>query len=348
MADDRIDERLEELNADAPTEPRPAAGVILMRHGGKHSSEGMEVLLGRRTSAARFMADVWVFPGGAVDGTEDDDRAHRQTALRELEEEAGVALEGPETLVPFSRWITPTQVKIRYDTRFYLAQAAPHTTPEPDGEEIVEIGWFAPGDALARHREGNLLLVFPTIKMLETLARFGSPEEALETVGGSRSSRSCRASTRPARSRGSSCRATRTTEYVRSGRRQPIEEEPEPQLGLAREAVGLGVLDGVHDHLAALERRRHQIVDQERDALGLSEGALGRPRHVVGEQERRGAVAASVADHKRQRAAGLPLSHTSDHVRGGRREHDCRASNAGCFRRQRPEYTRRDDHHSAP
>jgi 8-oxo-dGTP pyrophosphatase MutT (NUDIX family) len=183
VADDRIDERLEELNPDAPTEPRPAAGVILMRHGGKHSSEGMEVLLGRRTSKARFMADVWVFPGGAVDGTEDDDLAHRETALRELEEEAGVTLEDPETLVPFSRWITPTQVKIRYDTRFYLAQAAPHTAPEPDGEEIVEIGWFTPGDALARHREGNLLLVFPTIKMLETLARFGSPEEALEAVG---------------------------------------------------------------------------------------------------------------------------------------------------------------------
>jgi 8-oxo-dGTP pyrophosphatase MutT (NUDIX family) len=183
VADDRIDERLEELNPDAPTEPRPAAGVILMRHGGRHSSEGMEVLLGRRTSAARFMADVWVFPGGAVDGTEDDDRAHRQTALRELEEEAAVTLSGPETLVPFSRWITPAQVKIRYDTRFYLAQASPHTAPEPDGEEIVEVGWFAPGEALARHREGSLLLVFPTIKMLETLARFGSPEEALETVG---------------------------------------------------------------------------------------------------------------------------------------------------------------------
>jgi 8-oxo-dGTP pyrophosphatase MutT (NUDIX family) len=183
VADDRIDERIEELNPDAPTEPRAAAGVILMRHGDKHASQGLEILLGRRTSKARFMADVWVFPGGAVDGTEDDDRAHRQTAIRELEEETGVVLPGPETLVPFSRWITPAQVKIRYDTRFYLAQAAPHTAPEPDGEEIVEIGWFAPGDALARHRDGALLLVFPTIKMLETLARFETPEEALETVG---------------------------------------------------------------------------------------------------------------------------------------------------------------------
>src|SRR2546422_10332472 len=108
-----------------------------MRRGGRHSSSGLEVLLGKRTSRARFMADVWVFPGGAVDGPADDDPAHRATALRELEEEAGVSLTGPEALVPFSRWITPAEVKIRYDTRFYLAQAAPHTAPEPDGAEIV-------------------------------------------------------------------------------------------------------------------------------------------------------------------------------------------------------------------
>jgi 8-oxo-dGTP pyrophosphatase MutT (NUDIX family) len=183
VTDDRIDEHIEELNRGAPTEPRPAAGVILMRHGGKHTSSGLEVLLGKRTSGARFMADVWVFPGGAVDGSANDDDAHRATALRELEEESAVALAGPDELVPFSRWITPVEVKIRYDTRFYLALAPAHTVPEPDGQEIVEVGWFAPADALARHREGDLLLVFPTIKMLETLARFGSPTEALETVG---------------------------------------------------------------------------------------------------------------------------------------------------------------------
>src|SRR5215216_1510196 len=103
-----------------------------MRRGGKHSSSGIEVLLGKRTSKARFMAGVWVFPGGAVDGAENDDRTHRATALRELEEETGVSLEGPDALVPFSRWITPEQVRIRYDTRFYLAKAGAHTEPRPD------------------------------------------------------------------------------------------------------------------------------------------------------------------------------------------------------------------------
>jgi 8-oxo-dGTP pyrophosphatase MutT (NUDIX family) len=177
------DHPIEELNPDAPTDPRQAAAVVLMRRGRKHSSAGLEVLLGRRTSRARFMADVWVFPGGAVDGTGNDDAAHRETALRELEEEASITLRSPDDLVPFSRWITPAEVKVRYDTHFYLALAPAHCAPEPDGEEIVEVRWFAPAEALELHRAGELLLVFPTIKKLETLSRFASPEEALTTVG---------------------------------------------------------------------------------------------------------------------------------------------------------------------
>jgi 8-oxo-dGTP pyrophosphatase MutT (NUDIX family) len=182
VTEDKLDQHIEELNPGAPTEPRPAAGVILLRRGRKHSSSGLEVLLGKRTSKARFMADVWVFPGGAVDGTANDDEAHRATALRELEEEASIRVPGPDQLVPFSRWITPVEVKIRYDTRFYLAKAPAHSSAVPDGEEIVEVRWFGPAEALERHRAGEILLVFPTIKQLETLTRFDSPEEVLETI----------------------------------------------------------------------------------------------------------------------------------------------------------------------
>ena len=176
------DDHIEELNQGAPTHPRPAAAVILLRRGGKHRAGGLEVLMGRRTSKARFMADVWVFPGGAVDGDSTDDRAHRLTAVRELEEEAGVTLPQPDELVPFARWITPEQVKVRYDTWFYLALAPPHSSPRPDGEEIVETAWFAPGDALERHERGDLLLVFPTIHKLRVLSGFSNAEEALATT----------------------------------------------------------------------------------------------------------------------------------------------------------------------
>jgi 8-oxo-dGTP pyrophosphatase MutT (NUDIX family) len=180
-----LDPHIETLNPGPPTEPRPAASVILFRRGGKHSSRGLEVLLAKRTSKARFMANVWVFPGGAVDheaAEQPADAAYRATALRELEEEVSIVLAREQELVPFSRWITPVEVKIRFDTRFYLALAPPHCVPEPDGEEIVDAAWFAPGDALERHGAGQLLLVFPTIKLLEALLEFSSAEEALRAA----------------------------------------------------------------------------------------------------------------------------------------------------------------------
>ena len=50
---------------------------------------------------------------------------HRAAAVRELAEEAGVELDDPQALVKFSRWITPDEVQIRFDTHFFLAPARP-------------------------------------------------------------------------------------------------------------------------------------------------------------------------------------------------------------------------------
>src|SRR5882724_6791811 len=112
----------EELNRGAVTTPREAATVIVLRGG----AQGLEVLLVKRNPEQRFMGGAWVFPGGAVHDTEGDgDAAHRAAAVRELEEEAGVAVGAPNALVKFSRWITPAAVKIRFDTHFFLAEAPP-------------------------------------------------------------------------------------------------------------------------------------------------------------------------------------------------------------------------------
>jgi 8-oxo-dGTP pyrophosphatase MutT (NUDIX family) len=166
----------EELNPGRPTEPRQAATVILLRGG----ADRLEVLLVRRNPAARFMGGAWVFPGGAVDARED----HRGAGVREVAEEAGVELPDPEALVEFSRWITPAQVTIRFDTRFFLAAAPDGARPRPDGGETVDARWYAPPDALAAHRRGELELVFPTIKTLEALAAFGSAGELLAWARG--------------------------------------------------------------------------------------------------------------------------------------------------------------------
>jgi 8-oxo-dGTP pyrophosphatase MutT (NUDIX family) len=171
----------EEYNAGTPTTPRQAATVILMRGG----REELEVLLVRRTPKARFMGGVWVFPGGAVDAGEGEgDEAHRTAALRELREEAGITLGDPAALVKFSRWITPAVVKIRFDTHFFLAPVPPGQEARIDGEECVDVGWFTPSAALEAHREGELPLVFPTIKHLEQLSSFASVDALLAHASG--------------------------------------------------------------------------------------------------------------------------------------------------------------------
>jgi 8-oxo-dGTP pyrophosphatase MutT (NUDIX family) len=166
----------EELNPGAATTPREAATVIVLRGGAKT----LEVLLVKRNPEQRFMGGAWVFPGGAVDPDED----HRVAGVREVEEEAGVAIGDPESLVEFSRWITPRQVKIRFDTHFYLAPSPDGAEPRPDGGETVDLGWFTPQGALEAYGREEILLVFPTIKTLEQLAPFESATAILEWASG--------------------------------------------------------------------------------------------------------------------------------------------------------------------
>ena len=169
---------------ESPATPRPAATVILLRRGGKHADRNLEVCLGQRNHEARFMPGVWVFPGGAVDPEDGDGEAgFRVAASRELEEEVGISVPSEE-LVPYSRWITPRVVPIRFDTRFYLALAPPHSPPKPDGSETVDAGWFQPQAALDRHYadQEEFKLVFPTIRHLESLLPHANAEEALEAA----------------------------------------------------------------------------------------------------------------------------------------------------------------------
>jgi 8-oxo-dGTP pyrophosphatase MutT (NUDIX family) len=156
--------------------------VILLRRGGRHAERGLQVLLVRRNPEARFMPGVWVFPGGAVNESDGKgEEAHRAAAVRELAEEAGIELD-PDELVAYSRWITPRVVPIRFDTRFYLALAPAHSPPKPDGSETVDAGWFPPQAALDGHHAGELPLVFPTIKHLESLVGYANSAEALDAA----------------------------------------------------------------------------------------------------------------------------------------------------------------------
>jgi 8-oxo-dGTP pyrophosphatase MutT (NUDIX family) len=170
----------EKPNFGTPSTPRPAASIVLLRRGGKHSQRALEVLLLKRSEEARFMPGVWVFPGGSLDEADGPEEAGlRACALRELSEEAGIELEAGEELVPFTRWITPELIATRFDAWFFLALAPAHTPPQPDGVETTEARWFRPTEALEAQEAGEIVLSFPTQRQLRWLAEFRTSDDAM-------------------------------------------------------------------------------------------------------------------------------------------------------------------------
>jgi len=77
-----------------------------------------------------------------------------------------------ERLAYYSHWITQPGRPRRYDTRFFVAEAPSAQTASHDNSETVDHVWIRPAEALERHRRGEMHLVFPTIKTLESIADF--------------------------------------------------------------------------------------------------------------------------------------------------------------------------------
>ena len=187
------------INDGPPVTPRPSATVLLVR-----GREPWELLLMRRPGGADFAPGAYVFPGGTV---HDDDKGWRDeirgAAVRELFEEVGVLLARRSTrfardsdservrtaiangksfgealrglrlepafdrLIMFARWVTPAQLRRRYDARFFLALMPPDQTVRAQEGEVTDWLWAEPKDALASR---ELTLVYATRTVLESVA----------------------------------------------------------------------------------------------------------------------------------------------------------------------------------
>ncbi len=163
--------------------PRQAASVILLRGG----ADSLEVLLVKRNPARLHGRRV------GVPRRRGRRRRGRATtwptarrAVRELAEEADVTLTEPDRLVKFSRWITPAEVKTRFDTHFFLAPSCPrgHELALDGGGDGRRALGHAGRRARPHHARGEILLVFPTIKHLEQLGAFSDADALLEYARG--------------------------------------------------------------------------------------------------------------------------------------------------------------------
>lgn len=180
------------LHGMESTQPRLAATIMLLR---ERAPRAVEIFMLRRSARSAFAPDAFVFPGGTVDEADyadeapasrdarmacepRDARAIVRACVRELREEAAIEI-APEELVYFSHWITPPTEPRRYDTHFFLARAPGGALGVADAFETHDALWLSPREALQRHRDGEMHVVYPTVKHLERLKGFERVADAL-------------------------------------------------------------------------------------------------------------------------------------------------------------------------
>jgi 8-oxo-dGTP pyrophosphatase MutT (NUDIX family) len=167
----------------------------------------------RRPGGTDFAPGAHVFPGGSVHA---DDRllgdSLRGAAVRELFEELGILLArgargfatatdaerirlriihgvnfptalkeahlepALEELHYFSRWVTPEQLRRRFDTRFYLARLPEGQAVHPQPGEVEAWSWVTPARALG---DPAFTMVLATRRVLEMVAVEATAESLL-------------------------------------------------------------------------------------------------------------------------------------------------------------------------
>lgn len=84
----------------------------------------------------------------------------------------------------FSRWITPVGSHRRYDTYFFVAAAPEDQEVRHDDRELIGTNWWTPHEALRRHDDGEIVLIFPTVRTLVALSRFERSADVLAHAAG--------------------------------------------------------------------------------------------------------------------------------------------------------------------
>ena len=86
-------------------------------------------------------------------------------------------------LAHFSHWQTPSTVRARFATHFFIAPLPAGQTPMRTSYEVAHSVWLSPDRAMQLFNRGELPMIFPTFSGLRTLADFTSLEAVLCEFG---------------------------------------------------------------------------------------------------------------------------------------------------------------------
>ncbi|OYV30313.1 MAG: hypothetical protein B7Z81_14415, partial [Acidocella sp. 20-61-6] len=143
---------------------RDAASLLLL----KQSESGLSILMGMRHANHKFLPNRMVFPGGAVDsldfsmvpGSPLRPELHKKllrnatppmcdalgiACARELFEETGLSLGVPPDLSGLDylcRAVTPEEHTIRFNARFFIADAACASGTLAGSGELESLDWY--------------------------------------------------------------------------------------------------------------------------------------------------------------------------------------------------------------
>jgi 8-oxo-dGTP pyrophosphatase MutT (NUDIX family) len=142
----------------------------------REAFEETGLLVGRRSDGSPV-------PPAAGDAAVDRARARLladEDAFAGVLDELGARLDGASVQY-IAHWITPIVEPRRYDTRFFAAAIEGEAPVAIHAAEMTDGFWISPAAALERSRAGTLPMVFPTLRTLEALADFDSPDAALRS-----------------------------------------------------------------------------------------------------------------------------------------------------------------------
>ncbi len=103
------------------------------------------------------------------------------SALAALLEDGGARLDGSR-IAYIGHWVTPLAEPRRYDARFFAVRIQAGDRARYDMREMSDSAWLSPENALQKHQEGTLPMIFPTIRTIESLRGHRSADALLASL----------------------------------------------------------------------------------------------------------------------------------------------------------------------